>query len=258
MGQVLMAWHLKRDVPVVLKLMLQEVDRDDPNFQKFLKECMLTARIRHPNVVKVLDYGILLDGLKPYLVMEFVEGESMRKLIREARGHLPEHDVARIMVQVCEGLSVVHAKGIIHRDLKPENIMIRTGCWVDDSVKILDFGIAQLQRETELNKDRRVVGSLGYMSPERLCNGQVDTRTDIYSLGVIMYEALTGCAPFKGNTAVETMAMHVKAQHVPPSKIVQLVKPQVDDIIAKALAKDPSNRYQSVQEMKDDIIYMLI
>lgn len=256
MGQVVLAYHLERKVPIVVKLMLQEVNREDPAFVKFLKECVVTNRIRHPNVVKVLDYGILLDGLKPYLVMEFVEGESLRKIIRE-HGRINEFDAARIMQQTCEGLEVVHAKEIVHRDLKPENIMIRNGCWMNDSVKILDFGIAQLQKESELNKDSRVIGSLGYMSPERLCNGVVDTRTDIYSLGVIYYESLTGTPPFRGNTALETMAMHVKAQHVPPSRLIPLDNPKVDGIVAKALAKDPDKRYQTIAELKADIVSML-
>lgn len=257
MGQVLLAYHLKREMPVVIKLMLKQVSSNDAMSQRFIKECMLTARIRHPNVVKVFDYGILLDTLKPYLVMELVEGESLRERIR-TRGRFAIGDLAKIMMCVCDGLQEVHGKEIIHRDLKPENIMVRGGGWGTDNVKILDFGIAQLQDEAMLNADSRVIGSLGYMSPERLLNQPIDHRTDIYSLGVIFYEALTGAAPFKGTSAIETMAMHVKAAHTPPSKLVQCDHPElVDRIVQYSLAKHADNRYQTADQMKQDLAQLL-
>lgn len=253
MGQVLLAEHLQRNIPVVIKLMLEEVDRNHPSVMKFLKECTMTAKLHHPNIVKVLDYGILIDGLRPYLVMEWIEGRSLRSLLRGKR-RFNEYDVARVISQTCDGLSQVHNKGIIHRDLKPENIMLRIAEWGADSVKILDFGIAQLQKESEITTDKRVFGSLGYMSPERLCAQPIDPRTDIYSLGIIIYESLTGGQPFIGATAKDTIRMHVKSPHTPPSHHVALDNAQlVDHIIDRCIAKRADDRYQTVLELKEDL-----
>jgi serine/threonine-protein kinase len=253
MGQVFLAHEMQRDIPIVLKLMLRKSDAKDTPFQRFMQECRVTHRLRHPNVVKVYDYGILLDGFKPYLVMEFVEGWSLRQILRRKFALMPA-DISRILAQACLGLHEVHQKGIIHRDLKPENIMVRGDFTRDDNVKILDFGIAQLETEQRFNETGWAVGSLGYMSPEQIMGKPVDRRTDVYSLGLILYETVTGRPPFKGNTAKETMAMHVKNQHVPPSQVVQIPDgPKVDAICARALAKEADQRYQSTLEMIADL-----
>jgi len=145
----------------------------------------------------------------------------------------------------------------VHRDLKPENLMIKGDYEAVDNVKILDFGIAQLQNKTKFDEQGLAIGSVGYMSPEQICAQPVDHRTDIYSLGLIFYEAVTGHPPFVGSTRRETMAMHVQAKHMPPSSMATLpmgtMGPEVDRIVEQALAKHPDKRYQSVKDLQKDL-----
>lgn len=259
MGQVFLCTHLKRNnIPVVLKLMPPSADRQSPAFSRFIQECIVTGRLRHPNLIRVLDYGLLIDGLKPFLVMEFVEGHSMRQILRQEK-RLHPIDAASILSQACQGLIEVHSKGIIHRDLKPENLMVRGDYTAHDNVKILDFGIAQLQSENRVGEEGGwAIGSIGYMSPEQICASPVDPRTDIYSLGLIFYEAVTGRPPFKGATKKETLAMHVKIPHVPPSQVVQLDCGQwIDKIIDNCLAKDPNDRYPSALDLQNDLVELI-
>lgn len=258
MGQVFLAAHLKRnEIPVVLKLLIKQADRNSTEYNRFLQEMLISGRMRHPNLIKVFDYGILLDGLKPYLVMEFVEGEPLRGVLRRC-GTLTVPDAARIIMQACDGLHQVHEKGIVHRDLKPENLMVKGDYQALDNVKILDFGIAQLQNRTQFDEEGLAVGSVGYMSPEQICAQAVDHRTDIYSLGLILYETITGHPPFVGGTRRETMAMHVQAKHMPPSAMASIPRgPEVDRIVEKALAKHPDHRYQSVRELQQELAALL-
>jgi len=257
MGQVLLCQHLRREMKVVMKLMLREADSRDAAFQRFMQECKVTHKLKHPNLVKVLDYGILLEGFKPYLVMELVEGQSLRQILRKRFALVPA-DIAQVLVQACEGLYEVHGKGIIHRDLKPENLMLRGIPEAPDNVKILDFGIAQLQKDKRFDESGWAIGSIGYMSPEQVCGQPVDLRTDIYSVGLIFYEAITGKPPFKGRTPKETMAMHVKAPLVTPSQIVHCEnRDLVDQICLKALAKDPNERYQNMKDLQRDLAKLM-
>jgi eukaryotic-like serine/threonine-protein kinase len=257
MGQVMLCTHLRREIPVVMKLMLREADPQDIMFQRFVRECTLTGRLTHPNLVRVMDFGISVDTKKPYLVMEFVEGQSLRQILRAFRTLAPAY-IAHILVQTCEGLVEVHGKGIIHRDLKPENLMVRGVADSKDNVKILDFGIAQLQQDKRFDESGWAVGSIGYMSPEQVRGLPVDLRTDIYSLGLILYEALTGTPPFRGQNPRETMVMHVKAPVMPPSQLVNWENAELlDRICLRALAKSPDDRYQDASEMQNDIALLL-
>lgn len=257
MGQVLLCRRLDRDVDVVMKLMLSEANPDDRKFQRFLQECKAAHRIQHRNVVTVMDYGILLDGLQPYLVMEFVDGFSLRQLLR-GRGAITPSEIAEILIQACNGLHEVHGRGVIHRDLKPDNIMIETDDNVIRNVKILDFGIAQLLRKNIVDDQGLAVGSVMYMSPEQACGKPVDHRTDIYSLGAILYEAICSVPPFRGKNASETMAMHVTAPVTPVSAVASCPHVElVDAICLRALAKNPADRYQTAAEMQMDLARLL-
>lgn len=258
MGQVFLASHLGRgEIPVVLKLLLKQPDRNSTEYNRFLQEMLISSRMKHPNIIKVYDYGILLDGLKPYLVIEYVDGEPLRHVLRR-QGTISVTEAAKILTQSCDGLHEVHAKGIVHRDLKPENLMIKGDYRALDNVKILDFGIAQLQRSQKFDEEGLAVGSVGYMSPEQICAQPVDHRTDIYSLGLILYESVTGHPPFVGSTRRETMAMHVQAKHMPPSAMASIPQGSlVDRIVDKALAKHPDHRYQHVREMQQDLAELL-
>lgn len=257
MGQVFLATHLGRDnIPVVLKLLLKQQDKESTEYNRFIQEMLISGRMRHPNLVKVYDYGILLDGLKPYLVMEFCEGDPLRNVLRQY-GSLNVRDAARVIIQACDALAEVHAKEIVHRDLKPENLMIKGDYGAIDNVKILDFGIAHVRSNAAVfrpDEEGLAVGSVGYMSPEQICAQPVDHRTDIYSLGLIFYESITGHPPFVGGTRRETMAMHVQAKHMPPSAMASLpCAGEIDAIVERALAKHPDGRYQHVRELEDDL-----
>jgi serine/threonine protein kinase len=255
MGQVFLATHLGRDnMPVVLKLLIKQPNKDSTEYNRFIQEMLISGRMRHPNLVKVYDYGILLEGLKPYLVMEFCEGDPLRNVLRQS-GCMNVFNAASVIIQACDALAEVHAKDIVHRDLKPENLMVKGDYKAEDNVKILDFGIAHVRSNAAVFKpdeEGLAVGSVGYMSPEQICAQPVDHRTDIYSLGLIFYEAITGHPPFVGGTRRETMAMHVQAKHMPPSAMASLPCPEmIDAIVEKALAKHPDARYQSVRELED-------
>jgi hypothetical protein len=258
MGQVFLAHHLRRDIPVVLKLMLHFNGPQDPLFVRFVEECKVTLLLQHPNLVLVLDWGLLLGSLKPYLVMEYVEGKSLRQILR-LKSVLSPSEAAAMLVQVCLGLEEVHAHQIIHRDLKPENIMVRGEAARADNVKILDFGIAQTREGANPMEAGCAVGSIGYMSPEQICGQPVDYRTDIYSLGVIFYEMIVGRQPFVADSVKAIMAKHVVESVVPPSEMVPSLPNHVliDRIIDRAMAKDPQSRYQSVDEMRRDLQFLI-
>lgn len=263
MGQVFLARRLTDDLKVVFKLLIKQPDRESTEYNRFLQEMLISGRLRHPNLIKVYDYSILSDGeaLKPYMVMEFVEGQPLRNVLRK-EGTLPLADAARVIIQACDGLYQVHEKGVVHRDLKPENLMVRGDYQAIDNVKILDFGIAQLQNNQfkfEVKEDGLAVGSVGYMSPEQICAQPVDHRTDIYSLGLILYEAITGHPPFTGSTRRETMAMHVQAKHMPPSVMATIpMGEEVDRIMDRAIAKHPNDRYANVRELQNDLQTLVI
>jgi eukaryotic-like serine/threonine-protein kinase len=258
MGQVYLATHLGRDnMPVVLKLLLKKPDKNSTEYNRFIQEMLISGRMKHPNLVKVYDYGILLDGLKPYLVMEYVDGEPLRTVLR-MYGQLPVGDACKIIIQACDALHEVHAKGVVHRDLKPENLMIKGDVNAIDNVKILDFGIAHVRSNAAIfqpDEEGLAVGSVGYMSPEQICAQPVDHRTDIYSLGLILYETITGHPPFVGGTRRETMAMHVQAKHMPPSAMASIPVggAELDRIIDIALAKHPDGRYHDVKQLQNDL-----
>ncbi len=257
MGQVFLATHLKREIPVVLKLMRKDADPEDKSFQRFVAECKITTRLTHPNLVLVLDWGILIGSLKPYLVIEYVEGKSLRQIQQEGKTLSP-YETACLLTQVCSGLTEVHSRQIIHRDLKPENIMVRGDLLRPDNVKILDFGIAQLQQGANAAEAGLAVGSVGYMSPEQICAQPVDCRTDIYSLGVIFYELITGLPPFVGNSVREAMEKHVLEALTLPSQVAQIEDHAwVDRIAQRSMAKTPRNRYQSAAEMQKDLQFLI-
>ena len=257
MGCVYRATHLQKDMPVVLKVLLQDREPDDPAFQKFVQECKLTMTIAHPNVVTVYDWGILSDTLSPYLIMEYLNGQSLRDALCCMK-RLPVGEAAPVLAQACDGLDYVHKEDVLHRDLKPENLMVQLE---DDgtaagktAVKILDFGIAQLHDGIDFTDGGNALGTLSYMSPEQVQTKPLDLRCDIYAMGAVFYELITGQVPFKGQNAWETMKMHVFDSHVPPSQLVQLRFPEaVDALIDQCLAKDPGQRYSSARALADDL-----
>jgi eukaryotic-like serine/threonine-protein kinase len=255
MAKVYKATHLEIEKTVVIKLMRQQLPKrvKDTSLKRFLQEIKVTAKLNHPNLVSVFDGGEL-DG-RPYLVMEFIQGDSLRQYINSKSG-ANFADAINIISQTCAGLSEAHAGGIIHRDLKPENIMLRDDCERPDWVKIVDFGIAHLkQGNSKLTATGVAIGTVDYMSPEYLSDKPTDHRADIYALGVILYELLTGKCPFEAQAAEAVMMKHLWTAPPPPSatRADMTAGCALDRIFEKALEKDPANRYQSVLEMRKEL-----
>ena len=205
-----------------------------------------TNKLVHPNLVGTLDYGV---DPKPYIVMDFVEGETLEALLAKQKV-LSIEEFVRFFEQVCSGMNLAHESGCVHRDLKPSNIMIETKT---GTVKVVDFGLIKVKGQ-ELTKTGDVMGSPPYMSPEQCLGKEVDARTDIYSLGCIMYEALTGVTPFEGTSAIESIYLHFNSAPPPVSQVrkdLQFPK-EIDYVVARALA-DLRDRYTSMEELRQDL-----
>lgn len=225
----------------------------EASLRRFQTEARAAFSVQHPNVVAVHDFGTLEDGT-PFMAMDYVEGKTLAQMLRASPG-LPIEQVIAIFTPACFGLAAAHDGGIVHRDLKPSNIMIVSGANLGEegSVKILDFGIAKLTQSEagqiqELTRTGEIFGSPLYMSPEQCQGGRVDQRSDIYSLGCVMFEMLTGVPPFTGESALPTMMQHL-SQEAPSLKDGSLGKefpPLLESIVAKMLAKDPNDRYQNL------------
>jgi serine/threonine protein kinase len=254
MAVVYKATHINIERPVVIKIMQAHLLSNERAIKRFEQECKLTARINHPNVVSVFDVGFI-KGNQPYLVMEYIKGESLRdRLDREAR--LSPLLVATILSQMCAGLQEAHGLDIIHRDLKPENILLQEKTDRPDWVKLVDFGIAHLVAGTQrYTKTGNVVGTAEYMSPEQLRDTPIDTRCDIYALGVVAFEMLAGRVPFTADSAEAVLLKQLLDAPDPPSKYAPKIKAggMFDHIVLKALEKSADNRYQTVAEMRADL-----
>lgn len=240
--------------PVVIKVMQAWLASDERANERFKRECQLTAQLNHPNVIRVYDGG-LLNNHEPFLVMEYVPGESLRRAL-DRHGPVPLKTAANIVIQVSRGLGEAHAAGIIHRDLKPDNILIEAVKNSNQRIKILDFGIAYLvagaQRLTQTGK---LIGTPAYISPEQLKDRAIDARADLYALGVILFELLTGRVPFEGETAESILTKQLFEAPPPISASRPEYAPdsQVELVILKALAKDPNDRYQTALEFEQAI-----
>ncbi|HEY8887551.1 MAG TPA: protein kinase [Gallionella sp.] len=231
-------------IKAIVKASLNPVDLQQLVI-RFRHEAQAVGRLIHPRIVQVYDYGE--DDQLAYIVMELVNGKSLQEhLLNGARYSLPE--IAEIIRRLLDGLAYVHSEGIVHRDLKPSNILINS----DGRIKICDFGIAHSE-SSELTRVGDVLGSLHYMSPEQLIGMPVDARSDLYSVGVIAYELLTGKKPFLGKS-VAVMQQVVHEPPVTPSIINPELTPQIDQVILKALAKDGGDRYQTAREFSDAFI----
>jgi hypothetical protein len=219
--------------------------------RRFMSEARITAGLRHPNVVEVSDFGSTPEGLV-YLVMELLDGEDLRQTIRR-EGPLPWARVRAMMLQICSGLALAHQRGVIHRDLKPSNCF-RVATAAGEQIKLLDFGIALLTgeaaRTARVTRDDNVVGTPEYMSPEQARGDEVDVRSDVYALGVILGELLTGKVPFTSKSATGVIAAHLY-ESAPSLRALAgraEVDAQLEAIYAKALRKDPAERFASVEE----------
>ena len=231
----------------------------DPIFQeRFRREAHAAAGLNHPNIVSVFDTGESYDEVSglmiPYIVMELVVGHTLREILHDGRKIQPVKAL-ELTQCVLDALDYSHRHGIIHRDIKPANVMLTN----NGQVKVMDFGIARAVSDTaaSMTQTASVIGTPQYLSPEQIRGEKVDRRSDLYSTGCLLYELLTGKPPFEGDSPVSLAYQHVRATPVPPSQIDPLVSPQMDAIVLKALAKNPNDRYQTAQEMRDDIARLL-
>jgi eukaryotic-like serine/threonine-protein kinase len=248
MGVVYKARDRELDDLVALKMLKRELWGDRNQLERLKSELKLARKITHPNVLRTHDFGDI-DGI-PYISMEYVRGVTLRFLLDQS-GRLPYSAGLRLAKQLCAGLGAAHAVGVMHRDIKPENLILEpTG-----NAKLMDFGIARPVRRVEAGQTEAgfIVGTPLYLSPEQLQGNPIDTRADIYSAGVVLYEMFTGALPFTAPTAVEVMLKHLREPPPRPSTHWPEIPPRLEAIVLRCLAKEPDARYRSVDELARDL-----
>ncbi|HSP33452.1 MAG TPA: protein kinase [Thermoanaerobaculia bacterium] len=252
MGEVYRARDDRLNRDIALKILSSELASSAEHLRRFQQEAHAASALNHPNIITIYDIG--MAGDVAYIAMELVDGQDLRSLYAGER--LPLKTMLRIAVKAADGLAAAHERGIVHRDLKPENVMISR----DGFVKILDFGLAKLVRpitETQSTAPHTtpgaVFGTVAYMSPEQASGKPIDFRSDQFSLGVILYELLTGRMPFSEATAAETLAAIIRVDAPLPSTVNDAVPPELDRLLARCLAKDPAERYASTRDLARDL-----
>ncbi len=257
MGVVFYAKDRKLKKAVAIKTLSFSLIKDEDFKNRLLREAITLGQIEHPNICSV--YDVVIKKEYSYIVMQYVEGENLAKLLK--KGKLPLEQAIDIGIQLSEGLSAAHKKGIVHRDIKPSNIVISK----DGYVKILDFGLAKPYINEsgkndssidnyEITKTGVIVGTVSYMSPEQAEGGKVDHRSDIFSLGIILYEMFTGENPFSGKSHISIMANIINKEIIPPNNIVNNLPEGVNEIIKKTLRKKPEERYQDATDIKNELL----
>jgi serine/threonine protein kinase len=250
------AKHLALDQLVAVKILHWHLSNDEEKIKRFAQEAKAASQLNHPSVIRVLDYGFL-PSQQPYLVMEYLEGEDLAVILKREQ-RIEAEKVIEIFSQICGGLAVSHDKGIVHRDLKPSNIMLVHEKEAPPVVKLVDFGIAKTMSEMEkehLTRTGETVGTPTYMSPEQCMGRPLDARSDIYSLGCVLYECLTGKPIYESTVTPEVMHKHVYDMPAPFSEACpgQRIPTRLEEVVFKALAKEPEHRYQSALELKKDL-----
>lgn len=250
MANVYLAQDTILDRKVAIKVLRGDLSSDDKFIRRFQREALSVSNLSHPNIVEVYDVGEE-DG-QYYIIMEFIEGKTLKQLLKK-RESLTLSEVIDIMTQLTDGISHAHESYIIHRDIKPQNIMIED----DGKVKITDFGIAMALNATQLTQTNSVMGSVHYLPPEQASGKSATIKSDIYSMGILMYELLTGNVPFKGDNAVEIALKHMKDKIPSIRKQDPSIPQSVENILLKATAKNPRNRYDSAKEMHEDLLHCM-
>src|SRR5689334_17788543 len=264
MGEVLLAEDTKQHGrKVALKVLPPELTRSESRLRRFKQEARAILALNHPNILTIYEIGQTADSY--YIATEYIEGETLRHCLW--RGPIKLDEMLGVGIQIAMALETAHAEGIVHRDVKPENIMLRQDKFVRDRfVKVLDFGLAKLTDRDSTNADPEAVtipitetnpgaimGTSGYMSPEQALGEAIDERTDVFSLGVVLYEMVAGRPPFQGKTESHTRVSIIDHDHVPLVQHVSNVPRQLERIVSKALAKDRFKRYQTITDLKLDL-----
>lgn len=246
MANVYLAYDTILDRNVAIKILRGDLSSDEKFVHRFQREALSASSLNHPNIVEVYDVGE--ENGNYYIVMEYIEGKHLKELIKK-RGKLTVSEVVDIMLQITDGMSVAHDSYIIHRDIKPQNIMILE----NGLVKITDFGISMAMNSTQLTQTNTVMGSVHYLPPEQ-ANGKGSTlQSDIYSMGIVMYELLTGKLPFQGDNAVEIALKHLREPFPNIKDELPNIPNSIQNIILRATAKNPKNRYNDAREMHEDL-----
>jgi len=245
MGDVYLAEDTKLNRRVALKFLSPHLCQDEACRQRFEREAQAAAKLDHPNIVTVYEVGEFQG--RPFFAMQHVAGQSLRELIKAKE--LPIERVTELAIQICEGLHKAHQSGIVHRDVKPANILIDA----DGRAKILDFGLASVAGTDHLTKTGSTLGTIGYMSPEQAKGEEVDQRSDIFSLGVVLYEMITSKSPFKTDNDAATLRNITETEPEPLARYKSGVDAELQRIISKALQKDRALRYQHTDELSADL-----
>lgn len=259
MGQVYQAKHELMHRRVAIKIMRAQFVSDQMSVKRFNVEAIALGKLEHPHIIATYDHGTTIHG-QPYIVMEYLQGRSLADLVKELRG-LPVGRVIDVFDQVCDALDYAHKKGVLHRDLKPGNIMLTEKEGVFDYVKVVDFGVAKLmevngEEAQTLTQQGEVCGSPVYMSPEQCLGQALDRRADIYSMGIVLYETLTGKLPLIGKNMMETMGKHIHETAIPfqQSRPDLYIPEPLEAVIMKALAKKPEQRQQTMAQLRAELI----
>jgi serine/threonine-protein kinase len=249
MATVFRGRDLRTDQQVAIKVPHPEVESDPTMFDRFRREEEIGTRIDHPGVMKVFANP---DRSQVYMVMEWLDGRLLRQVLNDEK-RLPLERAVKLTVGICEALEHVHANGVVHRDLKPENIMVSD----DDEIHLIDFGIAASAgaRRLTFAHFSQSMGTPDYISPEQVRGKRGDARSDIYALGVMLYEMLTGTVPFTGPNPFAVMNDRLLNQPMPPREIEPSITPQLQEILYRALEREPKNRYASAREMAHDLLH---
>jgi len=250
MANVYLAYDTILDRRVAVKVLRGDLSNDEKFVRRFQREALSASSLSHPNIVEMYDVGE--DNGIYYIIMEYIEGKTLKQLIKK-RGALTLSEAIDIMLQITDGISEAHNSYIIHRDLKPQNIMIKE----DGTIKITDFGIAMALNSTQLTQTNSVMGSVHYLPPEQASGKGSTIRSDIYSMGILFYELLTGQLPFKGENAVEIALKQMRDEIPSVRKKNPSIPQSVENVIIKATAKNPKNRYSDSKEMHSDLLTVL-
>lgn len=246
MANVYLAHDTILDRSVAVKVLRGDLANDEKFVRRFQREALSASSLSHPNIVEMYDVGE--DDGQYYIVMEYVDGMTLKQVLKK-RGHLSVTEVIDIMLQVTDGMAHAHDAYIIHRDIKPQNIMILS----NGMIKITDFGVATALNSTQLTQTNSVMGTVHYLPPEQ-ANGKGSTiKSDIYSMGIMMYELLTGLVPYKGDNAVEIALKHLKEPLPSVKKTNSSIPQSIENVIIKATAKNPKNRYADARVMHEDL-----
>jgi len=238
---------------VVIKIPYPSLMGDPATFSRYERELEIGKRLVHPNIQHLLASGHLNGGIAPYMALEYVEGELLRTYMAE-RGPLPVPEALRITCQLADALQYCHEHGVVHRDLKPENVLIMG----DGTVKLVDFGIALLQgaRRVTFGQLSNTVGTPDYMAPEQVRGDRGDVRTDVYAVGVMLYEMLAGDVPFHGDNPLAVMSQRVTSEPPPLRRIRPDVPPALEAVVLRAMQRDPVARYQTMAELRHDLEHL--